>query len=125
MPTGQLAENEKLLYRINLKGTEKTDKEKIEALYQQRPNTKLLGSTPYLSIYYFGKKFWNPEKVEKQIQKQRAKYNRKIEKAGTDKERIAKLQERKEEKLDKLQLKKKEGNWFMRRLGEPPAIYDT
>src|SRR5690606_18029826 len=45
--------------------------------------------------------------------------------AGADSSKTADLTEKRENKLAKLTRKKEEGNWLMRSVGEPPAIYDS
>ncbi|MCC9167049.1 translocation and assembly module lipoprotein TamL [Pontibacter harenae] len=124
MPTKHLAEDERLLLGVEPKGLEHVDQAAIEALYQQQPNRTVLGSTPYLSIYYFGKRFHDPAKIDERIEKQNARRARKIEEAGTDTARIRKLQTRFDDRIEDLQNTKEEGNFVMR-LGEPPVIYDS
>ncbi|HSI89647.1 MAG TPA: POTRA domain-containing protein [Adhaeribacter sp.] len=127
VPTRHLKGNEKLLYDVELNGIEQSDPEMIRALYRQKPNRKvpLLGWTPYLSVYYLGKSFYNPAKIERDFDKLRTKYEKKINKAGTDSSEVTDLVEKYDKKRAKLTRKKEEGNWLMRSIGEPPSIYDS
>lgn len=124
-PTRHLAENERLLWKIKLEGVEQTDKSAITPLYQQKPNRRVLGYPLYLNLYYLGKRFYNPEKFQAKINKETANYNRRIARAGNDSLQIDKLIEKKETRLGKLQDKKENGNWLMKTVGEPPAIFDS
>lgn len=126
-PSRHLKGKERLLYDIELKGVEQNDKLKIEELYRQRPNRKVpvIGWMPYLSVYYVGKAFYNPAKIQKDIVKKNTKFARKIQKAGTDSVKVAELSEKRDEQIANLTRKKEEGNWLMRSVGEPPSIYDS
>lgn len=124
VPTRYLAEDEQLLVSIDPKGLKHVEKTAIEALYQQQPNRTIFGSTPYLSLYYFGVRFYNPQKIQERIDRQEKRFKRKIAEAGTDTSKIRRLQTRLETRLDRLQNRKENGNFFMR-TGEPPAIYDS
>jgi outer membrane protein insertion porin family len=127
VPTRHLRGNEKLLYHVDIRGVNKNDPEKIVALLRQKPNRKIpvIGWTPYLSVYYFGKSLYNPAKVQRQIDKQIARYDKKIDNAKTDSSKIAQLVEKKESRITRLTRKKEQGNWLMRSVGEPPSIYDS
>ena len=126
-PSRHLKGKERLLYNIELNGVVQSDEEKIEALYRQRPNRKvpIIGWMPYLEVYYLGKTFYNPAKIQREIEKQEARFAKKIEKAGSDSVKTAKLALRRETRLNRLTRKKEEGNWLMRSVGEPPSIYDS
>ncbi|WP_207430323.1 BamA/TamA family outer membrane protein [Sabulibacter ruber] len=124
-PTRHLAENERLLWRIKLEGVKQNNKSEISALYQQKPNRRVLGAPIYLNLYYLGKSFYNPERIQANIEEETADYNRRIQRAGSDSVKVDKLIESKENKLAKLQNKKENGNWLMRTVGEPPAIFDS
>ncbi|WP_205500765.1 translocation and assembly module lipoprotein TamL [Rufibacter psychrotolerans] len=124
-PTRHLSENERLLWRIKLEGVKQNNKSEIAALYQQKPNRRVLGVPLYLNLYYLGKRFYNPERIQANIEEETADANRRIQRAGADSVRVDKLIEKKETKLAKLQNKKENGNWLMRTVGEPPAIFDS
>ncbi|MDQ4139356.1 MAG: hypothetical protein M3142_02415 [Bacteroidota bacterium] len=124
VPTHRLEKNQSLLYSIKLKGVEVNDPAQISTLYKQKPNRKFLGTTPYLSLYYFGQKFYNPVKIQKWIDEYRVQTNAKIAGAGTDSVKISNILAKREERLAVMTRKREEGNWLMT-VGEPPAIYDT
>ncbi|ARS34977.1 BamA/TamA family outer membrane protein [Pontibacter actiniarum] len=124
VPTKYLGENEKLLVSIEPQGLETVDPTAIQSLYQQEPNRMVLGSTPYLALYNFGKKFYDPQKIQARIEKQQARKARKIEEAGSDSTQIVKLRDKYDNRIERLKNKLKEGNFIMQ-LGEPPAIYDS
>ncbi|QHL86401.1 BamA/TamA family outer membrane protein [Nibribacter ruber] len=124
-PTRHLAENEKLLRRIKLEGVKQNDKAAIASLYRQKPNRRVLGIPLYLHLYYLGKKFYNPDRIQREMEEETTDFNRKIARAGSDSVHVDKLIERKENKLAKLQNKMENGNWMMRTVGEPPAIFDS
>ena len=124
MPTQHLRKQENLLYSVKLKGVQVNDPIKISTLYKQKPNRRFLGTTPYLSLYYFGKKFYNPAKIQERIEAYRAKTDQLVAEAGTDSSKISAILAKREQRLAILTRKKEEGNWLMT-VGEPPAIYDT
>lgn len=124
IPTKQLGENEKLLVSMDPKGLKTVDPAAIENLYQQRPNRMVLRSTPYLALYNFGKKFYDPQNIQARIEKQEARRKTKIEEAGTDTVKINKLREKYSNRIERLENKLQEGNFVMQ-LGEPPAIFDS
>ncbi len=124
IPTRHLAEDERLLVSIDPKGLKHVEETAIEALYQQRPNRTIFGSTPYLALYYFGVKFYDPQKIQARIARQESRFERKITEAGTDTSKIRRLQTRMETRLNRQQNSLENGNFFMR-TGEPPAIYDS
>ncbi|MFB9862043.1 translocation and assembly module lipoprotein TamL [Rufibacter immobilis] len=124
-PTRHLAENERLLWRIKLEGVEQNNKSAITPLYQQKPNRRVLGAPIYLNLYYLGKSFYSPERIQTDIEQETQQYNRRIQRAGSDSLKVDKLIEKKENKLARLQNKKENGNWLMRTVGEPPAIFDS
>jgi outer membrane protein insertion porin family len=113
-----------LLNSVKFKGAKKVNQESLSEISKQRPNRKILGTRPYLSIYFFGRKFFDSTEVHKDMQKTTAKYDRKINKASKESKK-SKLKERKEKQLDKYQLTLEQGNWLMRAPGEPPVYYDS
>ena len=124
VPTRYLGPNENLLYKIRLQGVEQADAGRIAALYQQRTNRKVLGSTPYLSIYYFGKKFYNPAEIEKRLVAKRNEYDKRIQQAAKDSLKVDNLMRKRERKISRLTRRQEQGNALMN-LGEPPIIYDS
>ncbi|TPE45890.1 translocation and assembly module lipoprotein TamL [Pontibacter mangrovi] len=124
IPTKNLGENERLLVSMEPTGLKSVDPAAIQELYQQQPNRMVLGSTPYLALYNFGKKFYDPQKIRQRMEKQENRMDRKIEEAGTDTVKINKLRDKFNGRIDRLKNKLQEGNFVMQ-LGEPPAIYDS
>jgi outer membrane protein insertion porin family len=153
VPTRNLKKNEYLLFNQKIEGNDKIDILELEVFYRQKPNRKilLLPFTPYLSLYYIGKR-----KYDKNIERDSARISNKIHEHKHEiksvKVEIDSIQQKKitEEnrleirrdtlklrskigktliKVDKKeqQLKKKleEGNWLMTSVGEPPSIYDS
>lgn len=123
VPTRQLAENELLLLSIDPKGLENVSKAEVEAVYQQQPNRTVLGSTPYLSIYNFGKKFYSPARIQERIEKLRNKRNERMA-AASDSTKISRLRDRFGRRIARQRDRLEEGNFLMQ-IGEPPAIYDS
>ncbi len=105
-------------------GLQNIEPSAIEAVYQQQPNRTFLGSTPYLALYNFGKKFYSPAKIDERIEKQRARRAEKMREAGTDSTKVRRQQDKYDRRIARHRKKKEEGNFLMR-IGEPPAIYDS
>jgi outer membrane protein insertion porin family len=124
IPTRYLGEKEQLLVSIKPEGLDRVDPAAIQALYRQEPNRLVFGSAPYLALYNFGKKFYDPQDIQENIAKQKAKRKEKIAEAGTDTSKVVKIRNRFEDRIERLETKQKEGNFLMQ-LGEPPAIYDS
>ncbi|MCP2045752.1 BamA/TamA family outer membrane protein [Pontibacter sp. HSC-36F09] len=123
MPTKNLGENEQLLLGIEPKGINHVSQTDIEAVYQQQPNRTFLGSTPYLAIYNFGKKFYSPSRIDERIEELRTKRASKIAEAG-DSTKSRRIQDRFDRRIARQRDRKEEGNLLMQ-IGEPPAIYDS
>lgn len=124
VPTRHLGPNENLLYSVQLKGVTANDPAKIATFYQQKPNRKFLGSTPYLWLYYLGRQFYDPARIQKQIEQYRTKSDRRLAAAGADSAKIRSLLAKRAKRLAALTEKQESGNWLMT-LGEPPVIYDS
>ena len=124
VPTRYLGKDEQLLVSIKPKGLDHVDATAIQGLYRQEPNRLVLGSAPYLALYNFGKKFYDPPEIQENIEELKAKRAEKIKEAGKDTAKVVKLRNKYEGKIERLENKLKEGNFLMQ-LGEPPAIYDS
>ena len=124
VPTRYLGEKEQLLVSIKPKGLDNVDPTAIQSLYRQEPNRLVLGSAPYLALYNFGKKFYDPPEIQDNIKELETKRALKIKEAGTDTTEIVKIRNKYENKIERLETKLKEGNFLMQ-IGEPPAIYDS
>lgn len=121
-----LKKGEKLLVNQKVKGNKSIPNELVEPLFRQKANRKVLGTTPYLGFYFFGKSIWDTTRIKKQIASREEYYEKKISalERGNIKDSIN-LENRKERKTKNLYIKLKKGNWWMRVVGEAPAIYDT
>ncbi|MEJ8802335.1 translocation and assembly module lipoprotein TamL [Pontibacter sp. H249] len=124
VPTAYLGEKDKLLVSIKPEGLDLVDPLAIQGLYRQEPNRLVLGTAPYLALYNFGKKFYDPPEIQQKINEQETKRDEKIAAAGTDTTKVVRIRNRFENKIERLETKLKEGNFLMQ-LGEPPAIYDS
>ncbi len=120
-----LKENEKLLYRQRIDAPRHIDASALQGLHAQRPNRKFIirPLAPLVSIYYFGYRFYDQEKMIKKKERFEKKFDAKI--AATKKEkRINNLQFRKQQKSEKLANKIENGNTVMQ-WGEPIAVFDS
>lgn len=125
LKTKNLPKGQYLLVGQKIKGNEQVDTDRLEPFYQQKQNRKILGTTPYLWIYYLGKKYFRPEKVKAKIAKTEQKYDKRIEESSSKPQKVARLKRRKEKELASLEKKLKEGNYLMRVVGEPPVVFDS
>jgi outer membrane protein insertion porin family len=121
--TRYLQKNEYLLAQQTIRGNHKVPKAALTLYYQQQTNRTLLGMPIRLWLYEFGKRHFNPQSVEGQIQRTDKYYALKLAKVAGNSNKMAYLAQRKQAKLDRLKKKLKEGNWLMR-LGEPPIVYN-
>jgi outer membrane protein insertion porin family len=123
--TRHLKENEYLLDKQSLKGNIKISNEDLSSFVKQKPNRRFIGTKIYLSIYYFGKSYYKPERTKKEIAETIKKYDDKIKKNEGNEKRKIKIEDKKEKKLKSLHIKEKQGNWMMRVPGEAPSIFDS
>ncbi len=119
-----LKRNELLFTGQKISGTKKLDKTEMESLFKQKTNRKMLFTMPYLYAYLVGRKFHDTAAIADKIRTTEANYKVKIEQAETSRDSLKYVQKL-ELKLGKLETKKIDGNWFMRTVGEKPAIYDS
>ncbi len=126
-PTGFLKPGENLFYQAQLKGVKQADPAALAVLYQQKPQSTLplFGGTPKLWFWLQGKRAYKPEMIDARLQKVEQQYEDKIRAAAGDSLKIVDLFEKRERKRKNLVLRKEKGNFFMRKLGEPPVIYDS
>ncbi len=124
--TKYLKEDEKLLYRQRIKGTENIDKDALEELYIKRPNRKFsrLPFAPYVWIYKKGEEEYDVALLTKEKEKIIAHYDRKIEAHQDEPKKRNRLKKRKGKKIAKIDQDITDGNLLMR-WGEPLAVYDT
>lgn len=130
-----MKENEYLLYKQTINGNKKISKDVLTPLFKKKPNRHVLGTTPYLYAYFVGRSKLDTAKTNRKKEKLIRSYATKLGKIDTTglspKKKAKKLRKierikiRRDKKLDKINLKLKEGNWMMRSVGEPPSVYDT
>ena len=123
--TKYLKEDEKLLYKQNIKVAKQIDKDDLETLYAQEPNRQfpIIPFAPYVWFYYWGKKSYDTAKYESKKDIFIQKIDQKIKDADKKKKKNS-LERKKRKKIAKLDKTIKEGNTLMR-WGEPLAVYDS
>ncbi|WP_139921842.1 BamA/TamA family outer membrane protein [Hymenobacter sp. DG01] len=121
-PLRLLQPGQRLLSRVKIEGTEKADAERLQALVQQKPNSTF--PLPKVAIYQLGRSFYDPERLQRKLEADRAHYDQLIKAAGTDSAEVGKLLTKRERHVQRHQLALDKGNAIMR-LGEPPVIYDS
>ena len=126
----------------SIEGNKKLSTSELEELYRQKTNSRILFGYPTVVAYNYGKRRFKPEKIRKKIEKTRARYDTLIEREEVKiikvppgprrqrvmtrvKDKVRKLREKKEEKLRDLSVKLRDGNWWMRSVGEAPVFYDS
>lgn len=126
----------------SIEGNKELSTSELEELYRQKTNSRLLFGYPAVVAYNHGKRRFNPEKIRAKIAKTKAKYDILIDRQeakiiqvpkGPKRERVRgrvqakvrKLKEKKEEKIRELSVKLRDGNWWMRSVGEAPTFYDS
>ncbi|OJJ15345.1 hypothetical protein BKI52_38675 [marine bacterium AO1-C] len=126
----------------SIEGNKELSSGELEELYRQKTNSRVLFGYPSVVAYNYGKRRFKPEKVREKMAKTRAKYDTLIDRQeakiikvppGPKRERVRervtskvrKLREKKEEKLRDLSVKLRDGNWWMRSVGEAPVFYDS
>lgn len=124
--TKYLKDGEKLLYKQKIKTEEKIDKEDLSKLYVQEANRQfpIIPFSPYVWFYYHGEKIYDSAKYQQKKLGITEKYNAKIEraKAKGKSKKVARLQNRKLNKLARQNKNLEEGNVWMR-WGEPIAVF--
>lgn len=125
MGTRLLKNDQYLLRKQKIKGTQKISKESLERLYRQEPNRKLplVPFAPYVWLYEWGSNNYDLEKIRAKRQKITEKFEKKIAAAKTEKKKL-KLEEKLRDKMAKLDRVVEEGNMLMR-WGEPLAVLDS
>ena len=126
--TRYLEQDEYLIYKQKVKGTEETSPTRYTDFFRQEPNKRLplLPVSPYVYLYQWGLNNYNEEEIKKEKTEIQEKFDSKIEEAAAEnKEKKAnRLREKKSRKLAKKDKILEEGNLLMR-WGEPLAIYDS
>lgn len=124
--TRYLKDDEKQLFKQNIKAGKPVNTDALEELYSQRPNRKfaLLPITPYVSFYYLGLKKYDSVALEKEKLEIAAHYDTLIAHNGDNAKKVNKLINKKNRKIAKINTTLKEGNVLMR-WGEPISVYDS
>ncbi|OWP64040.1 hypothetical protein CDA63_06130 [Hymenobacter amundsenii] len=121
-PLRLLAPGQRLLSEVEIKGTENADAERLLTLVQQQPNSTF--PLPKVTIYQFGRSFYDAERIARKLEADKNKYDQLIKEAGTDSSRVGQLLRKRERHVRRHQLALDKGNAIMR-LGEPPVVYDS
>jgi outer membrane protein insertion porin family len=114
-----------MLYSQNSKGLKDVNKSDIEALYKQKAQYKFFGITPYLTIHYLGKSFYDTVYIHQEIKSTELRFNRRIAKKPRTEKRYLALVAKRKKKIANLKDKLINGNWMMGSFGEYPSILDT
>ncbi|GAA3940005.1 BamA/TamA family outer membrane protein [Hymenobacter algoricola] len=121
-PLKLLEPRQKLLSRIRLEGVKQADAERIAALYQQQPNTRV--PLPKLAIYQLGRTFYDDGRLKLKLARIQSEFDERLQAARPDSVKVGRLLVRREKRTSRLQRALDKGNAVMR-LGEPPVIYDS
>lgn len=126
--TSYLKKDEKLLYKQRIKGNENISSDRLESLFTQKANRRilLLPISPYVAFYEVGKQYYDKEEVEQKKEKVQEELSERIQIARENDRfnKATRLERKLNNKSEKLNTKLEEGNIFMR-WGEPLAIYDS
>ena len=121
-PFSLLRPNQRLLSKVEFKGIEQANKERLIALAQQKPNTRF--PLPKLGIYKLGFRFYDSVRIKNKLRDIQTSYAAKIQAAGTDSVKLGQLLTQRDRRLARKQLALDKGNAIMR-LGESPVVYDS
>lgn len=132
--TDFFGKNTYLLNNQIIRGNRSIPDAEMQPLFRQRQNRKVLGSYPYAYVYVIAKKAnYDSTAIANRIVKLADDYDNRIAKIinqpsksrRKDSISIGRLEARKEKKLKKLERLLKEGNYFMRVVGEKPEQFDS
>jgi outer membrane protein insertion porin family len=124
--TKSLKEGEYLLYQQSIEGTENVNAINLSDLLRQKPNPRI----PLLPIsipawsYHVGSGSFDSSKVGDKIRDTEQYYAKKVAETDDNNRKLAKIERKRDNKLERLNTKKTEGNFLMRR-GEAPAVWDS
>ena len=121
-PFNLLRPGQRLLSRVELKGVEQADPDRLLALAQQKPNTRF--PLPKLAIYQLGYRFYDSADIKFDLREMQAYYSARLKTVGTDSVKLGKLLVQRERRVNRKQLVLDKGNAVMR-IGEPPVVYDS
>ncbi len=126
--TQYLEGDQKVLYKQKIKGNENISSDKLDDLFTQNANSRilLLPISPYVALYEIGKDNYNQKKAKVKLEAVNEEYGQKITSAKKDENyrKVLRYQKRLNRKTERLTKKIQDGNLFMR-WGEPLAIYDS
>lgn len=122
--TKYLEEDQKLLYKQQIKAPKGIDKEELTELYVQRPNRQfpIIPFSPYVWFYYHGRKRYNKIDYTEKKEHIREKWNGKINALQGKPKKAIRYQRKRDKKLAKVDKTIEEGNVWMR-WGEPISTY--
>jgi outer membrane protein insertion porin family len=122
MTTHLLQEDEYLLGKQRIKGTQKVSKRALAQHYQQHPNSKWLGVPFLLWVYQAGYRSFDEAVIQQRIAQTKANFESKIVQAVDNQNAARRLRKKLDKRLRRREKMLKEGNLLMR-CGEPPVIY--
>jgi outer membrane protein assembly factor BamA len=120
------SKGEHLLSGQVVKGTKRSDPEKIGGLFPQKINRKFLvpGAEMYLFFYQQGEKSYKPELIKSELKELDSVFVQKTQSLDSSSIEYQKLFKKRNKKSAKLTRKLNEGNFLMRVLGEPPTYFN-
>jgi outer membrane protein assembly factor BamA len=126
--TSYLKNNEKLLFKQKIKGNENISSDRLENLYNQKANSRilLLPISPYVALYETGLQYYDEDEIKAEKEVVQEKLEKKIKKAKEAEKfnKSTRLERKLNKKNDKFSTLLEDGNLFMR-WGEPLAIFDS
>jgi outer membrane protein assembly factor BamA len=126
--TSYLKKDEKLLYKQKIKGNENISSDRLENLFSQKANSRilLLPISPYVALYETGLQYYDKEEIQTEKEEVQEALKKKITKAREEEKfnKATRLERKLNKKNDKFSTLLEDGNLLMR-WGEPLAIYDT
>jgi outer membrane protein assembly factor BamA len=120
--TRLLREDEYLLSKQQIQGTQKVSKHALTQYYQQQPNTKWLGAPFLLWMYQAGKRSFDAVSIQRRTARIEAKFEDKIAAAVGDERKLKRLKKKLDKKQKEREKYLQEGNLLMR-YGELPVMY--
>ena len=122
MATRLLKEDEYLLGKRQIKGTQKVSKQTLAKYYQHQPNTTWLGIPWKRWAYQVGQRHFDKASIRQRIAQIEADFDAKIVAAAGDAQRVQRLEKKRAKKIQVQKKRLKEGNFLMQ-WGEAPVIY--
>jgi len=114
-----------LLYSQSVKGHKHISTTELEALLKQKAQYKFLGLTPYLTIHYLGKSFYDTAYIKANIRHTQEHFDKRLSKKSYSDKRYQAIKKTEKKKLTRLTTTLTKGNWMMSSFGEFPSILDT